>query len=206
MQSRVWWRRFARRAARSSVSRANLRVSRMKRSWTGSCPSRVWATRTTRFSQSAQDLPVRAWQELETQASLVARTPSLLLRNLDCRVRACADRARSSLGRSGRGTGLPSSPIATLAFESYPFVDQEKKRLKSIKAKQFDKKFDSGEDITKYLDVSKAHRPEQEQRRVNVDFPIWMIQSLDKEAKRLGVPRQSVIKVWVAERLDKKKA
>jgi macrodomain Ter protein organizer (MatP/YcbG family) len=78
--------------------------------------------------------------------------------------------------------------------------------LKSMKAKQFDKKFDSGEDITKYLDVSKAHRPEQEQRRVNVDFPIWMIQSLDKEAKRLGVPRQSVIKVWVAERLDKKKA
>ncbi|HIF91560.1 MAG TPA: CopG family transcriptional regulator [Myxococcales bacterium] len=75
-----------------------------------------------------------------------------------------------------------------------------------MKAKQFDKKFDRGEDITKYLDVSKAHRPEQEQRRVNVDFPIWMIQSLDKEAKRLGVPRQSVIKVWVAERLDKKKA
>ena len=49
-------------------------------------------------------------------------------------------------------------------------------------------------------------RPEQEQRRVNVDFPIWMIQSLDKEAKRLGVPRQSVIKVWVADRLDKKNA
>ena len=73
-----------------------------------------------------------------------------------------------------------------------------------MKAKQFDKKFDSGEDITKYLDVSKAHRPEQEQRRVNVDFPIWMIQSLDKEAKRLGVPRQSIIKVWVAERLEKK--
>ena len=47
---------------------------------------------------------------------------------------------------------------------------------------------------------------EQEQRRVNVDFPIWMIQSLDKEAKRLGVPRQSIIKVWVAERLEKKKA
>ena len=75
-----------------------------------------------------------------------------------------------------------------------------------MKAKQFDKKFDDGEDITKYLDVSKAHCPEQEQRRVNVDFPIWMIQSLDKEAKRLGVPRQSIIKVWVAERLEKKKA
>ena len=75
-----------------------------------------------------------------------------------------------------------------------------------MKAKQLDQKFDDGEDITKYLDVSKAHRPEQEQRRVNVDFPIWMIHSLDKEAKRLGVPRQSIIKGWVAERLEKKKA
>jgi hypothetical protein len=75
-----------------------------------------------------------------------------------------------------------------------------------MKAKQLDKRFDSGEDISKYLDVSKAHRPEQEQPRVNVDFPIWMIHSLDKEAKRLGVPRQAIIKVWVAERLEKKKA
>ncbi len=74
-----------------------------------------------------------------------------------------------------------------------------------MKAKRLDDKFDDGEDITKYLDVSKAHRPEQEQRRVNVDFPIWMIHSLDKEAKRLGVPRQSIIKVWVAERLEEKK-
>jgi len=53
------------------------------------------------------------------------------------------------------------------------------------------------------LDVSKARRPKQEQKRVNVDFPVWMIQLLDKEAKRLGVPRQSIIKVWVAERLKK---
>ena len=75
-----------------------------------------------------------------------------------------------------------------------------------MKAKRLDKKFDDGEDITKYLDVSKAHRPDQEQRRVNVDFPIWMIHSLDKEAKRLGVPRQSIIKWWGAERLEKKKA
>jgi len=75
-----------------------------------------------------------------------------------------------------------------------------------MKARQLDKKFDSGEDITKYLEVSKAHRPEQQQKRVNVDFPVWMIQSLDKEAKRLGVPRQSVIKVWVAEHLEKVRA
>ena len=50
--------------------------------------------------------------------------------------------------------------------------------------------------------MSKARRPEQEQKRVNIDFPLWVIHSLDKEAKRLGVPRQSVVKVWVAERLE----
>ena len=72
-----------------------------------------------------------------------------------------------------------------------------------MKTSEFDKKFDEGKDISKYLDVSKARRPEQEQKRVNVDFPLWMIHLLDKEAKRLGVPRQSIIKVWVAERLKK---
>jgi hypothetical protein len=72
-----------------------------------------------------------------------------------------------------------------------------------MKAKEFDKKFNEGKDISKYLDVSKARRPEQEQKRVNVDFPLWMIHLLDREAKRLGVPRQSIIKVWVAERLAK---
>ena len=71
-----------------------------------------------------------------------------------------------------------------------------------MKAKEFDKKFNEGKNIKKYLDLSKARRPEQEQKRVNVDFPIWMVHSLDKEAKRLGVPRQSIIKVWVAERLE----
>jgi len=70
-----------------------------------------------------------------------------------------------------------------------------------MKAKEFDKKFDEGKGISKNLDLSKAQRRGQEQKRVNVDFPLWMIQELDKEAKRLGVPRQSIIKVWVAERL-----
>jgi len=70
-----------------------------------------------------------------------------------------------------------------------------------MKAKDLDKKFDSGEDITEFLDTSNAKRPGQDQKRVNVDFPIWMIHSLDKEAKRLGVPRQSLIKIWIAERL-----
>jgi len=72
-----------------------------------------------------------------------------------------------------------------------------------MKAKAFDKKFESGEDIINYLDLKKARRPVQEQKRVNVDFPIWMIHSLDKEAKRLGVPRQSLIKVLVAEHFEK---
>lgn len=75
--------------------------------------------------------------------------------------------------------------------------------MKAIKAKEIEKKFDEGEDISKHLDLSKARRPEQEQKRVNVDFPVWMIHLLDKEAKRLGVPRQSIIKVWVAERLER---
>ena len=72
-----------------------------------------------------------------------------------------------------------------------------------MKAEELDKKFDAGEDVSQYLDLSKARRPTQEQKRVNVDFPLWMVQLLDKEAKRLGVPRQSIIKLWVAERLKK---
>lgn len=73
----------------------------------------------------------------------------------------------------------------------------------SMKAEELDARFDRGEDITSALDLSKARRPGTEQRRVNVDFPEWMVQALDREAKRLGVPRQSVIKVWIAERLQK---
>ena len=73
-----------------------------------------------------------------------------------------------------------------------------------MKASDFDRKFDEGENVTDSLDLSKARRPAQEQRRVNVDFPEWMIQSLDREARRLGVTRQSVIKVWIAERLERK--
>lgn len=72
-----------------------------------------------------------------------------------------------------------------------------------MKADEFDKQFDEGKDISRHLDLSKARRPEQEQKRVNVDFPLWMIHLLDKESKRLGVPRQAIIKVWVAERLEK---
>ena len=74
-----------------------------------------------------------------------------------------------------------------------------------MKASEFDKKFDEGmADITGVLDLSYARRPLQEARRVNVDFPSWMVESLDREAKRLGVTRQSVIKMWIAERLERR--
>lgn len=72
-----------------------------------------------------------------------------------------------------------------------------------MKAKEFDKKFDDGAvDIFQDLDLTTAQRPNQRQRRVNVDFPVWMIASLDKEAARIGVTRQSIIKLWLAERLE----
>ena len=74
-----------------------------------------------------------------------------------------------------------------------------------MKTDEFDKKFDNGEDVSEQLDFSKTRRPGREQKRVNVDFPVWMIQSLDREAQHLGVPRQSVIKIWIAERLEQKK-
>ena len=71
-----------------------------------------------------------------------------------------------------------------------------------MKANKLDQKFDSGESIIEDLDLSKVRRPILEQRRINLDIPIWMIESLDRESKRLGVTRQSVIKVWIAEKLE----
>lgn len=71
-----------------------------------------------------------------------------------------------------------------------------------MKAKTFDAQFDEGVDITTSLDLSKAKRVLLQQKRVNVDFPAWMIDALDREAGKLGVTRQSIIKVWLAERLE----
>lgn len=72
-----------------------------------------------------------------------------------------------------------------------------------MKAKTFDRKFDEGKDVTEALDLSKARRPLQAQKRVNVDFPTWMVRELDLEASRVGVTRQSIIKMWLAERLER---
>lgn len=78
---------------------------------------------------------------------------------------------------------------------------QQRKKAEEAAA-EFDRKFDDGEDITEYLEWSTAHRPGHTSKRVNVDFPQWMVDSLDSEAKRLGVTRQSIIMFWLAERLE----
>jgi hypothetical protein len=72
-----------------------------------------------------------------------------------------------------------------------------------MKVKTFDHKFDAGEEVTDQLDLHKARRVGTESKRVNVDFPEWMVQSLDREARRLGVTRQSLIKLWLADRLSR---
>ena len=71
-----------------------------------------------------------------------------------------------------------------------------------MKAKNFEENFESGDEILQHLDLSKAQRPMQKQKRINVDIPEWMVDSLDREAGRVGVTRQSIIKVWLAERLE----
>jgi len=79
----------------------------------------------------------------------------------------------------------------------------EGKRVETISAEEFDRRFDDGEDMGDYIDWSSATRPGLETRRVNVDFPEWMIARLDREAKRRGVTRQALIKMWLADRIDR---
>jgi hypothetical protein len=67
---------------------------------------------------------------------------------------------------------------------------------------ELDMKFDEGVEILEYFDLNSAKRPGLDTKRVNVDFPVWMVEALDKEAKRLGVHRQAVIKTWIAQILD----
>ncbi len=75
-----------------------------------------------------------------------------------------------------------------------------------VRAEEFDRAFDEGQDVTDFLEASKARRPLGEQKRINLDVPTWMLDSLDREARRLGVNRQAIIKIWLAERLEQMKA
>jgi CRP-like cAMP-binding protein len=73
-----------------------------------------------------------------------------------------------------------------------------------ITAEEFDEIFDRGEeDIVQYLDLKSARRINQEPQRVNIDFPKWVVRRLDEESQLLGVSRQSLVKMWIAERLEK---
>lgn len=90
-----------------------------------------------------------------------------------------------------------------MEFEYHPEKSMANIVKHGMKSKEFDKRFDQGKDITKQLDLSTAHKPNQDLKRVNVDFPVWMVNKLDQEAKRLGVTRQSIIKIWLAERLER---
>ncbi len=74
-----------------------------------------------------------------------------------------------------------------------------------MKAKDFDKAFDEGENISQSVDWSKASRPGRKTQRINIDFPEWMVTDLDNDAERLGVARQAIVKTWIADRLDEKK-
>lgn len=71
-----------------------------------------------------------------------------------------------------------------------------------MKAHEFDEKFDAGEDVSGMVDWAKARRANTETKRVNVDFPAWVVAGLDQQAKQLGVTRQSLIKLWIAEKLE----
>lgn len=73
--------------------------------------------------------------------------------------------------------------------------------MRKVSTKEFDARFDAGEDISEFVDWSKMRRPGREIRRVNVDFPSWVVEALDREAERLGVTRQALVKLWISERL-----
>lgn len=74
--------------------------------------------------------------------------------------------------------------------------------VKEISVEEFDRMFDDGEDISAYINWSKATRPGLKPRRVNVDFPDWMVRRLDVQAQKRGVTRQALIKMWLADRLE----
>jgi hypothetical protein len=76
-----------------------------------------------------------------------------------------------------------------------------KKSKTTITTEEFDRRFDRGEDVSAFLDWSKERRPGLEPRRVNVDLPEWMISELDKQAALIGVTRQSIMKVWLSDRI-----
>jgi uncharacterized DUF497 family protein len=109
------------------------------------------------------------------------------------------DRAKSETNKAKHGIDF------TQAQRLWADSDHDRWRRRSMRAQDLDRKFHAGEeDIISDLDVRAARRPGRDVQRVNVDFPIWMVESLDAEATRLGITRQAIIKTWIAERLDRR--
>lgn len=103
---------------------------------------------------------------------------------------------------STKNSGRASLREEATPFESSQSGARGQTKPKSISAEEFDRMFDDGEDISAYLDWSNARRPGLEPKRVNVDFPTWMVERLDRQARTLGVTRQALIKMWIAEKLE----
>ena len=99
--------------------------------------------------------------------------------------------------------GPQSGQSAEKKSVSSPSADPAETKSAVISAEDFDKAFDDGEDVGALVDWDNARRPGHEPRRVNVDFPTWVVEGLDREAERLGVTRQALIKIWIAERLER---
>ncbi len=96
--------------------------------------------------------------------------------------------------------------LEKIKLELFQYENPEKMKSQSTTASKFDKQFDNGEDITEFLDLKSIIKPGNEPKRVSVDFPVWMVHELDKVSKRLGVTRQSVIKVFISEKLKEEHA
>ncbi|QYE34494.1 BrnA antitoxin family protein [Polymorphobacter sp. PAMC 29334] len=108
----------------------------------------------------------------------------------------------ASSAKSQGNAGRRSSPAAASASASSQSDAPATTKPASISVEEFDRKFDDGEDISEYLDFTTTRRPGLDPKRVNVDFPSWMVFSLDREAKKRGVTRQALIKMWLADRLE----
>lgn len=107
----------------------------------------------------------------------------------------------------GKIEGKHWSAVITYRGKNIRIISVRRSRDEEIdcmktKASDFDQKFDNGETIVEYLDLSQARRPAEEQRRINMEMPVWMLSAPDREAKRIGISRQAIIKMWLAERLQ----
>lgn len=112
----------------------------------------------------------------------------------------------SSSAASATNFGQRSLREEVTPFESSRSGGRGHEKRQSITAEEFDRRFDDGEDVDAYVDWTNARRPGTEPKRVNVDFPTWMVERLDRNAQRLGVTRQALIKMWIADRLESSNA